>query len=60
MKSIRDEVWDPGKVVVISDHYTPPASVKQAAIVKFTREWARDHGVNNYYESEGPVPPSDG
>ena len=31
MKSIRDEVWDPSKVVVISDHYTPPASVKQAA-----------------------------
>lgn len=54
MKSIRDEVWDPSKVVVISDHYTPPASVKQAAIVKFTREWARDHGVDNYFESEGP------
>ena len=54
MKSIRDEVWDPSKVVVISDHYTPPASVKQAAIVKFTREWARDHGVSNYFESEGP------
>ena len=54
MTSIRDEVWDQSKVVVISDHYTPPASVKQAAIVKFTRKWARAHGIDNYYESEGP------
>ncbi len=22
--------------------------------MKFTREWARDHGIDNYYESEGP------
>ncbi len=54
MKSIRDEVWDRSKVVVISDHYTPPASVKQAQIVKFTREWAQGHGIDNYYELEGP------
>ena len=24
MKEIKDEIWDPSKVVVISDHYTPP------------------------------------
>lgn len=54
LKSIRDEVWDPNKVVIISDHYTPPASVKQAEIVKFTREWAASHGVNNYFEFMGP------
>ncbi len=54
MKEIKDEVWDKGRVVVISDHYTPPASIKQAEIVKFTRNWASSHDLNNYYEFIGP------
>ena len=54
MKEICDEVWDREKVVIISDHYTPPASVKQAEIVKFTRDWAKDHGIDNYFEYVGP------
>lgn len=54
MKEIRDSVWDPGKVVIISDHYTPPATVKQAEIVKFTRDWAKSHGIGQYYEFAGP------
>lgn len=54
MKSICDKVWDPEKVVIISDHYTPPANEKQAEIVKFTRDWAKEHGVNKYFEFKGP------
>lgn len=54
MKEIKDEIWDPSKVVVISDHYTPPASVNQAEIVKFTRDWSKKYGVDNYYEFVGP------
>lgn len=54
MEQIRDEVWDKAKVAIISDHYTPPASVAQAEIVKFTRDWAGCHGIDNYYEFRGP------
>ena len=54
MVELDASVWDPDKVVIISDHYTPPANAKQAAIVKFTREWAEKYGVNNYYEFIGP------
>jgi 3-isopropylmalate/(R)-2-methylmalate dehydratase large subunit len=54
MKEIKDQIWDPSKVVVISDHYTPPASINQAEIVKFTRDWAKKYGVDNYYEFVGP------
>lgn len=54
MTEIKDEVWDQEKVVIISDHYTPPASVKQAEIVKFTRDWAKTHNIDNYYEYIGP------
>ncbi|MDR1490288.1 MAG: 3-isopropylmalate dehydratase large subunit [Desulfovibrio sp.] len=54
MVELGAEVWNPDKVVIISDHYTPPANAKQAAIVKFTRDWAQAHGVENYYEYIGP------
>jgi 3-isopropylmalate/(R)-2-methylmalate dehydratase large subunit len=54
MKEIKDEVWDKNRVVIISDHYTPPANIKQAEIVKFTRDWAQSHGIDNYYEFIGP------
>lgn len=54
MKEIKDEVWDPEKVVIISDHYTPPASIHQAEIVKFTRDWAKEHGIDQYFEFAGP------
>jgi 3-isopropylmalate/(R)-2-methylmalate dehydratase large subunit len=54
LKEFGDKVWDEEKVVVISDHYTPPASVKQAEIVKFTRDWATAHNIRNYFEFVGP------
>ena len=54
MQEIQDRVWDKDKTVIISDHYTPPASIKQAEIVKFTRDWANEHGIDNYYEFVGP------
>jgi 3-isopropylmalate/(R)-2-methylmalate dehydratase large subunit len=54
MESLRASVKYPDRVVIISDHYTPPASVKQAEIVKFTRDWASANGVRQYYEFDGP------
>ena len=54
MKEIHDEVWDKEKVVIISDHYVPPATPKQAEIVKYTRDWSREHGIVHYYEYIGP------
>lgn len=54
MKELNADIWDPDKVVVVSDHYTPPANPKQAAIVKFTRDWAMEYGIKNYYEFIGP------
>jgi len=45
---------DAEKCVVISDHYAPAATINQADIVRFTREWAAEYGVENYFESIGP------
>ncbi len=54
MAELGAKVWDPEKVTIISDHYTPPANAKQAEIVKFTRDWAKQHGIEHYYEFSGP------
>lgn len=54
LRELGRPVWNCDKVVVISDHYTPPASVQQAEIVKFTREWAKEYGIEKYYEFQGP------
>lgn len=54
MEILGAQVWEPERVTIISDHYTPPANEKQAEIVKFTREWAAKNGIHNYYEFAGP------
>jgi len=54
LKKLGVPVWDPDKVVLISDHYTPPANAMQANFVKFTRDWAKEYGVKKYYEFAGP------
>lgn len=48
------KLFDKQKVVVVSDHCTPPATVQQADILKFTRDWARKQELSYYYEFEGP------
>lgn len=46
-------IFDKAKVVVISDHYTPPCDVNQAEAVHFTKKWSLKNGVR-YFEYEGP------
>lgn len=54
LKELNLNIWDKDKVVLISDHYTPPTNAKQAEIVKFTRDWADEYEIENYYEFHGP------
>jgi len=54
LEELNAKVWDPDKVITISDHYAPSGNATQAEIVKFTREWCIKNGVKNYYESKGP------
>lgn len=41
-------VWDPGKVVVVSDHFVPATDLDGAEILALTRRWAREQGVRHY------------
>ena len=54
IKRLGNTIWDRDKVVVISDHYSPAANITQAEILQFTRNWAKEYGIKNYYEGLGP------
>ena len=46
-------VWDPDRVMVVSDHFAPAAGQLEAQILKLTREWAREQGIKKFHELEG-------
>ena len=41
-------VWDPDKVVVVSDHFVPSVDIESAEILAMTRRWAQQQGVTHY------------
>ncbi|WP_233522908.1 3-isopropylmalate dehydratase large subunit [Peribacillus saganii] len=53
-RKLGGKLFDREKVVVVSDHCTPPATVYQADILKYTRDWAKEFELPYYYEFEGP------
>jgi 3-isopropylmalate/(R)-2-methylmalate dehydratase large subunit len=46
-------LWDPDKIVIVSDHYVPAVDGESAAILKQTREFARDYGVQSFFDMRG-------
>ena len=46
-------IWDPSKVVVVADHFVPPADPKSAAILKLTREFVEAFNIEYFYDMEG-------
>ncbi|MDZ4169181.1 MAG: 3-isopropylmalate dehydratase large subunit [Coriobacteriia bacterium] len=44
------KVWDPTKVVMVPDHYTPNKDIKSAEQAKIMREFVREQGITHYYE----------
>ncbi len=49
-RQISDKVFDPKKVVLVPDHYTPNKDIKSAEQAKKTRQFAREQGITHYYE----------
>jgi 3-isopropylmalate/(R)-2-methylmalate dehydratase large subunit len=45
-----DCVFDPEKIVLVPDHYTPAKDIKSAQQVKTMREFARKYGIANFFE----------
>jgi len=44
------KVFDPEKIGLIPDHYTPNKDIKTAIITQSMRNFAKEHGITHYYE----------
>lgn len=46
-------LFDPAKIVIVSDHYVPAVDAASAQILKETREFARDYQVGHFFDMRG-------
>ncbi len=53
LKAVGADVWDPDKVVVITDHFVHESDPDSVRIQDITREWVAAKGVKRYHEKEG-------
>ncbi|WP_295581336.1 3-isopropylmalate dehydratase large subunit [uncultured Oscillibacter sp.] len=54
LRRLGGTIWDKSKVVLILDHYAPPATEAQANVIKFDRDWSAAYGIEHYFEECGP------
>ncbi|MGJ7486161.1 3-isopropylmalate dehydratase large subunit [Variovorax sp. LT2P21] len=53
LQKLGAKVWDPDKVVVITDHYVPAHDADSRAIVQIARDWVKDVGITRFHDTEG-------
>ena len=53
LERLRAKVWDPSKVVVITDHYLPEYDDESRKILRIARDWVREAGIDNFYDAQG-------
>ena len=46
-------VWDPEKVILISDHYVPAFDAESAEILSLTRKFAAEQNLPYFYDMQG-------
>jgi 3-isopropylmalate/(R)-2-methylmalate dehydratase large subunit len=49
------EVFDPAKVVMVSDHFSPASSVRSADMLKRLKAWSESYGVTFYGQGRGGI-----
>lgn len=53
LEELGARVFDPNKVVLVSDHFVPATDPECAEILALTRRWADDNKINNFYDMQG-------
>ncbi len=46
----KDRVFDPTKIKAVIDHVTPSKDSKSATQAKILRDWARRHGIKDFFD----------
>src|SRR5688572_3141284 len=53
LERLGAKVWDPSKVVVITDHYVPAHDDESRKIIRIARDWVREAGIDNFHDEQG-------
>jgi 3-isopropylmalate/(R)-2-methylmalate dehydratase large subunit len=53
LERLGAKVWDPSKVVVITDHYLPAYDEESRKIIEIARDWVKEVGVDAFYDAQG-------
>ncbi len=53
LKELGAKVFDPSKVVLVSDHYVPATDAEAAEILALTRRWADNNQIAHFYDMQG-------
>lgn len=53
LKELNVGVWDPEKIVVVSDHFVPAVDAETAAILKLARDFVREYKIPHFYDMKG-------
>jgi 3-isopropylmalate/(R)-2-methylmalate dehydratase large subunit len=48
-----ERVFDPDRVVLVMDHFVPNKDIASATHVQICRNFAREQGIDHYYEADG-------
>ena len=46
-------IWDPDKIVVVTDHFTPAVDAESAAILKLTRDFVKEFNIPRFFDMQG-------
>ncbi len=46
-------VWDPDRIVLVTDHYIPAGDDESLRILDIARTWAKDTGIRRFHDGEG-------
>jgi 3-isopropylmalate/(R)-2-methylmalate dehydratase large subunit len=53
LKELGVGVWDPEKIVVVTDHFVPAVDAASAAILKLTRDFVDEFKIPRFFDMQG-------
>jgi 3-isopropylmalate/(R)-2-methylmalate dehydratase large subunit len=53
LKRLGVDVWDPDKIVLVTDHFVPAEDDTSKSILAQTRDWARINAIKSFHDLEG-------
>jgi len=53
LERLGAKLWDPARIVLVTDHYIPEKDDESREILRLTRDWARSTAIRNFHDGVG-------